>query len=128
MSQFLSPRQANDFVVNKNAIILDVRTQEEFCSAHLCEAIHIPVPLPPLSEKHLIDFQDTLHKRLQKYRKTQPILVYCKKGIRAAHAVKILKALGYSNVYNLGGVAVEPLISYFKNPRYRRLNLCTCKE
>ena len=128
MSKFISMRKANTLLTKNNAIILDVRTKKEFCKSHLCEAMHFELPLPPLSNRQLNDFCKKLQTNLSPFRKSQQIIVYCKKGIRAGHAVRILKKIGYKNSYNLGGIAFDPLKKYFQNPIYKRLNICKCSS
>ena len=73
-------------------IILDVRTPEEFAEKHIPDAINIPnetigeEPIPELP------------------RKDQRILVYCRSGNRSKQASGKLAALGYTNVYEFGGI------------------------
>ena len=38
------------------------------------------------------------------FRKDRPVIVYCASGGRSALAGKMLQDLGYSEVYNLGGI------------------------
>lgn len=40
--------------------------------------------------------------------KNAKIIVYCKGGNRSAQAIKILSKLGYTNIYNLGGIVSWP--------------------
>ncbi len=93
----------------KKYYIIDVRTKEEFCSGHVCNAIHLETPLPPLKD---IDIQ-RLSKKLNQLKigKNDLIIVYCKLGKRAGLAKQILKYIGYKNIYSLGGVTCEPLKS-----------------
>ena len=73
-------------------IILDVRTQEEFASGHIPDAINIPnevsgtEALPELPHKE------------------QLILVYCRSGNRSKQASEKLVALGYTNIVEFGGI------------------------
>ncbi|MBX9136452.1 rhodanese-like domain-containing protein [uncultured Clostridium sp.] len=36
--------------------------------------------------------------------KDSQILVYCRSGLRSAEASKIIKSLGYNNIYDFGGI------------------------
>lgn len=73
----------------KGAVILDVRSPQEYEEGHLNGAILIPeYELEDRAEKELINKENT-------------IVVYCSSGIRSKRAQEILKQLGYINVYNL---------------------------
>ena len=77
-------------------IILDVRTQEEYDEAHIPGAIVIPnTEIEARAESELPD-------------KDQMILVYCRSGRRSKLAAEILVELGYSNIYEFGGIIDWP--------------------
>ncbi|MHB1485759.1 MAG: rhodanese-like domain-containing protein [Saccharofermentanales bacterium] len=77
---------------NKDAIILDVRTLEEFNEGHIKNAVLIPDnEIIAKAESVLTD-------------KNALILVYCRSGRRSALAANDLVTLGYSNVYDFGGI------------------------
>lgn len=73
------------------AILLDVRNTNEFNRGALPNAQNIPLAILPV----------LAHERLDK---SSPVLVYCQAGARAVMAEKILAALGFSNVTNIGGM------------------------
>ena len=77
--------------VAQGAILLDVRSEQEYKEGHLQGAINIP------------DFEIT--KRVQKEipKKNQPIVLYCQYGGRSQKAMKTMRNMGYTNVYNLHG-------------------------
>jgi rhodanese-related sulfurtransferase len=71
--------------------ILDVRTPDEFRQGHLTGAENI-------------DFYDPgFRERLSKLDRDRPYVVYCKKGMRGAKAMEILRQVGFSRVYNIAG-------------------------
>lgn len=76
----------------KNFLIVDVRTYEEY------EKKHIPnaklVPIDQLKAGRFDALPD----------KNQMLLVYCWTGRRAEDAAKILANNGYKNVYEFGGL------------------------
>jgi rhodanese-related sulfurtransferase len=72
-----------------NLIILDVRTQAEYDSGYIPNALLIPV--------------DELADRLGELDMTKPILVYSQNGVRSAQASQIVVDNGFSRVYNLEG-------------------------
>lgn len=77
---------------NKDIIILDVRTEEEYQEGHIEGAILIPDnEVAEKSESKLND-------------KSATILVYCRSGRRSANASRALNELGYINIYDFGGI------------------------
>lgn len=81
---------ANYYVNNRGAILLDVRTAEEYETDHLDGAINILYT----------DLIDQAKAKLPD--KNSIIICYCSAGKRSAQAVHTLTAMGYTNVYNLG--------------------------
>ncbi len=71
-------KQIQEFL-DKDAIILDVRTQREWDNGHIKNARHVP----------LDQLQDKLAK-IQKMNK--PVITCCASGARSAQAAKILKS------------------------------------
>lgn len=77
-------------------ILLDVRTYEEFWEKRINGSILIPdYEIADRVEKELPD-KDAL------------IFVYCRSGRRSAIAAKELCSMGYSNVYDFGGIIDWP--------------------
>ena len=76
----------------ENYIILDVRTAEEFAEKHIPNAINIPNET--IGSEELAELPD----------KNQLILVYCRSGNRSKQASEKLAALGYTNIYEFGGI------------------------
>jgi len=106
-------------------IILDIRTKKEYCSGHVCNSINIPTPLPPVTKKSATKLFNKLNNFIteNKINPKTPILLYCKKGIRAEQAKIFLEQLGMKNVKNLGGVEKNPLKQLMKNESI----VCYCK-
>ena len=73
-------------------IILDVRRPDEFADKHIPNAIN--VPNETIGEEEIPELPD----------KDQLILVYCRSGNRSKQASKKLAALGYTKVYEFGGI------------------------
>ncbi len=73
-------------------IILDVRRPDEFADKHIPNAIN--VPNETIGEDEIPELPD----------KDQIILVYCRSGNRSKQASKKLAALGYTKVYEFGGI------------------------
>lgn len=77
-------------------ILLDVRTQQEYAESHIPGAICLPnesIGTEPPSE--LPD-------------KDAEILIYCRSGRRSKEAANKLVALGYTQVYDFGGIIDWP--------------------
>ena len=80
----------------KDYIIIDARTEEEFAEGHIENAILIPeYEIADRAEKELPD-------------KEQLILVYCRSGRRSKIASEELVKLGYTNVKEFGGIIDWP--------------------
>ncbi|WP_205764424.1 rhodanese-like domain-containing protein [Arenibacter sp. 6A1] len=75
----------------ENAILVDVRTPQEFSQGHLEEAVNINWYDP--------DFATNFSK----IEKEKTIYLYCKVGGRSLMAMEKLKKLGFKNVINLTG-------------------------
>lgn len=77
-------------------MLLDVRTKEEFDAGHIEGAILLP-------NETILDTQpDALPDR------DAEILIYCRSGNRSAQAANKLVAMGYTNVYDFGGIIDWP--------------------
>ena len=80
----------------KDYIIIDARTEEEFAAGHIANAILIPeYEIAERAEAELPD-KDAL------------ILVYCRSGRRSKIASEELVKLGYTNVKEFGGIIDWP--------------------
>lgn len=84
-------------------ILIDLRLPKHYYKHHLENAINIPTPLPPLSSKDICKLSRDLYLLLRDFPSDTPILLYCKKGIRAGIARDLLIDMGFTNVQNLGG-------------------------
>jgi len=77
---------------DNNAVILDVRTQEEVDLGIIPGSIHIDI----YKGQGFIEEVDQLDK-------TKSYYVYCKAGGRSAQACAVMNQLGFENTYNLVG-------------------------
>ncbi|GGI96686.1 sulfurtransferase [Shewanella hanedai] len=77
--------------IDSGALVVDVRTAEEFAAGHLKNAINIPFKkiATGLEKRHIS--------------KDKSIVVYCRSGRRSGVANETLIKEGYSNTYNGGG-------------------------
>jgi rhodanese-related sulfurtransferase len=77
-------------------IILDVRTKEEYDQGHIPNAVLLPNETIGTSKIDLLSDKD------------QMILVYCRSGNRSKQAASKLVNLGYTNIYEFGGIIDWP--------------------
>lgn len=93
----ISAEKAKELMnTEKDYVVLDARTQEEFDEGHIEGAIMIPeYEVSTRAEKELPD-------------KDQLILVYCRSGRRSKIAAQALQDLGYTNVKEFGGIIDWP--------------------
>ncbi len=76
--------------INNGAVVVDVRTEEEYEEEHFPGALNIPV--------------DRILVRKNEIPKDKPVILYCASGARSAYAAHLLKAEGYKDVVNAGGL------------------------
>ncbi len=86
----------SQFQADKNAIILDVRTQDECSEGIIADAINIDIH----SGQEFVNALEALDKNKNYY-------VYCRSGMRSAKACEIMNQLGFENAYNLVGGIIE---------------------
>ena len=91
--QQISQETAKEMMDTQEVVILDVREQNEYNSGHIPEAILLPVgTITEDTAAAVIEDTDTV------------VLVYCRSGNRSKTASQALADLGYSNVYEFGGI------------------------
>jgi len=77
--------------VQQGALVVDVRTVEEFNAKHISGVINIP----------LAEVRERLPKLVTN--RSDVVLLHCRSGRRSGIAEQELRSLGYSNVFNIGG-------------------------
>ena len=91
--QQITQEEAKDMMDTQEVIVLDVREQDEFDTGHIPEAVLLPVgTITKDAAAAVIDALDTV------------VLVYCRSGNRSKTASQVLADLGYTNVYEFGGI------------------------
>ena len=75
-------------IIAEGALIIDVRTPEEFKEGHIEGSLNVPL--------------DEIGKAMAWLQKDVPTVVVCASGSRSAEAVMILKTNGFEKVYNGG--------------------------
>ncbi|WP_010228736.1 rhodanese-like domain-containing protein [Gillisia marina] len=77
---------------NKDAVILDVRTEEEFIEGYIPNAKNIDI----YKGQGFLD-------EVEKLDKSKDYYVYCRSGARSAQACALMKQQGFENASNLMG-------------------------
>ena len=94
----ITPAQARDMMAKGNTLVVDVRDAPEVAqSGKVAGAVHV--------SRGMLEFRadPELPSHDKAFDKAKSVIVYCASGGRSALAGKLLKDLGYANVYNLGG-------------------------
>ncbi|MBK9639146.1 MAG: thioredoxin [Bacteroidetes bacterium] len=117
VNEKVSIEQFEKLLIEKsNAIILDVRTPEEFAAGHVKSAVNLNI------------HDATFKNELAKLDKSKPVLVYCKSGSRSAAAASQMEAMGFNEVYNFGGGmlawsnAEKPIVRENATPQKKGIN------
>ena len=80
-----------DFIEINNAILVDVRTQDEYNSGYIENSLNIDYLSNDFSEN------------IEKLDKNIPIILYCRSGKRSSMSANKLSKLGFKEIYNLDG-------------------------
>ena len=81
-----------EYQATPGAVLLDVRTLEEYREGHIPGSKHVPM--------QSLDKVARFANNLDTYG-----FVYCHSGARSSQAVSALRRMGYTNVKNIGGIA-----------------------
>ena len=93
----ITEEAAKEMVDSQEVIILDVREQDEYDSGHIPGAVLLPVgTIDDTTAAQVIPEKDST------------VLVYCRSGNRSKTASAALADLGYTNIYELGGINTWP--------------------
>ena len=92
---FLKQPDVNQGVANyyntPGAVLLDVRTPQEYSEGHIPESKNVPL--------QTLDKISSIADN-----KNIPLFVYCYSGGRSRQAAAVLQSMGYTNVTNIGGI------------------------
>ena len=79
------------FRQTSNAMLVDVRTPEEYRAGHIPGSINVPL-------QQIEDIE------LEVAEKNTPLYIYCRSGARSRQATAMLQEMGYEEVHNIGGI------------------------
>lgn len=85
--QNISSDEAKELIDNKEVVVLDVRTPEEYQDGHIPNALLIPL--------------QELENKLNDLDKDEPYLVVCRSGNRSTQASEILTSNSFAEIYNM---------------------------
>ncbi len=88
---YLVDKPQFEALIEKEYLVLDVRTPKEFTSGAIENAVNMDYNAPDFRQK------------IDSLPKDKPVLVYCGSGVRSALAVKVMDSLGFQTVYDLKG-------------------------
>ena len=92
--------------IESGALIVDVRTPDEFNTMHVANAMNIPLSgLAMLLPARVHD-------------PNRVLLMHCDSGLRSAMARRRAKSLGFANAFNLGSYARAERIANVKRPAF----------
>ena len=95
--QQITQETAKEMMDTQEVLVLDVREQHEYDSGHIPGAVLLPVgAIRKDTAADVIDDLDTV------------VLVYCRSGNRSKTASQALADLGYTNIYEFGGINTWP--------------------
>lgn len=95
--QQIPQETAKQMMDEQDAIILDVREQDEYDSGHIPDAVLLPVgTINEETAAAIIPEKDSV------------VLVYCRSGNRSKTASAALAELGYTQIYEFGGINSWP--------------------
>lgn len=99
----VSAREAKEMMdENKDAVVVDVRTREEYERRHIPGAISLPLAAIEQQAPRALSPSDA-------------ILVYCRSGSRSKQAAEKLAAAGYKKVFDFGGINDWPYETTVQN-------------
>ena len=86
------PKEKGKLTMKTNALLIDVRTLEEYQNGFIAGAVNIPY--------------DEIESKISNFtnQKNKPLYLYCRSGRRSKEASSKLVELGYSNIVEFGGI------------------------
>ena len=91
--QQITQDEAKEMMDTQEVIILDVRERDEYDSGHIPDAVLLPVgTIDETTAAEVIPEKDST------------VLVYCRRGNRSTTASAALAELGYTDIYEFGGI------------------------
>lgn len=87
----VSAEEFKEEMEQKNAVILDIRTPEEYNQGRIAGAVNIDY------------YKDDFRAKLNKLDKDKPYKIYCNSGNRSSKTMVLMQEMGFTNVTELSG-------------------------
>ena len=84
-----------EFIELNDAILVDVRTEDEYNSGYIENSLNINY------------FSNAFSVNADKLDKSTPIILYCRSGKRSSMSANKISKLGFKEIYNLEGGILE---------------------
>ena len=98
MIRKLSFEEAHELLQSRPEVTLvDVREEPEYLTGHAVDALLLPVD--EITEDSAAELIPSL---------SSPVMVYCRTGRRSRDAAAKLDAMGYEEIYDIGGLVGWP--------------------
>ena len=91
ISELLTVAEFAQLIEEKSVQLIDVRTASEFNDGAIKNSINIDY------------YEDNFKENMLQLDKNKPLAIYCRSGGRSGKAAKMLKELGFMEVYDLKG-------------------------
>ena len=92
----ISAAEAKKMMDAGGVTVVDVRAPEEFSEGHISGAVNIPNEMIAAEAAKVLTDKDAV------------LLVYCRSGNRSAQSARTLRSLGYTRIYDFGGIVNWP--------------------
>ena len=100
----IGPEQAKQILdTDKEAVYIDVRTEQEFMNGHVPSALNIPVVWPDAATRQMVPNPDFVKVVSAHFDKNKQIIVGCQMGGRSQFAADLLDKEGFQDVSNMQG-------------------------
>ncbi len=91
ISKVVSPAEFKTIIAKENVQLVDVRTPGEYSEGNINDA------------KNIDFFESDFKTKMNTLNKNVPLAIYCRSGGRSGKAAKMLKKMGFKEVYDLKG-------------------------
>lgn len=88
----ITAQEAKEMIDGGNVTVVDVRTAEEYAEAHIPGAVLVPNESIGGEAPEALPDKDAV------------LVVHCRTGVRSKQASDKLVDLGYTNIYDMGGI------------------------
>lgn len=93
--QELGSKEFGELVLNKDVVLVDVRTPDEFVEGHIPNALNIDVT------------NSNFQENIDKIERDQPVYIYCRSGGRSGQAMSTMQEMGFTNLIELENGILE---------------------